>query len=581
MGNEASTGGGGVFGEDGAGLQSPSARAIDSDVRRRLARGVQYNMKIVIRGDRNTGKTQLWRRLQGQHFTAAYTPTEQIQIATINWNYKVSSDVVKLDAWDVVDRAPKRKKAGPGVTDSGLKIANTQAYDASELNGDDDDDYEDEKNSEGAVDGARKNEFGIGSVVPLSPGAGATTPKSGSFSVGALDATVVDVMRGATGCIMMFDMTKKWTWEYITRELPKVVRKDIQVLVVGNFRDMGESGRVVSETTAKQFCALAGDNVHYLEASMKNGYGVRAIANFFSLPFLSLQKKYIDEQLRRNREETDAALNEIRALTEELTYDMYLKQLADRKAATVTATSTPPPAAMPVSPSTPPAKQQQQQQQQQQQLPTAVDTATQKRIEQEEKQRAKKEAQEAKARQEEEARRKKAEEKRQKEEQRQKEAYNRAHAKELEQQRLEQAAEDAAAAAELKRLAAEMKAKQQQGGGNGSTAGKSASSLQSVDDFKIAGADDDGWLTKAAGAGATDDDGWLVTPEGKETGQADPFAFGADDGNDDDGFGGTLGADGSDNDDDAPVTPVKGKGKGKKGKKGAHRQAFLADADEL
>lgn len=563
MGNEASTGGG-VFGEDGAGLQSPSARAIDSDVRRRLARGVQYNMKIVIRGDRNTGKTQLWRRLQGQHFTAAYTPTEQIQIATINWNYKVSSDVVKLDAWDVVDRAPKRRKAGPGMTDSGLKIANTQAYDASELNGDDDDDDEGQTGA-GAVDGARKNEFGIGSVVPLSPGAGAAaaTPKSGSFSVGALDATVVDVMRGATGCILMFDMTKKWTWEYVTRELPKVARKDIEVLVVGNFRDMGESGRVVPEATARQFCALAGDHVHYLEASMKNGYGVRAIANFFSLPFLALQKRYIDEQLRRNREETDAALNEIRALSEELTYDMYLKQLADRKAAT--ATTTPPPAAAsspaPVSPSTPPAKQQPQQPQQQQ-LPTAVDAATQKRIEQEEKQRAKREAQEAKARQKEEAR--------------QKEAYNRAHAKELEQQRLEQAAEDAAAAAELKRLAAEMKAKQQQGGGG--SAGKSASSLQSVDDFKIAGADDDGWLSKAAGAGATDDDGWLVTPEGRQTGQADPFAFGADDG-DDDGFGGTLGGDGSDEDDAAPVTPVKGKGK--KGKKGAHRQAFLADADEL
>ena len=558
-----------MFGEDGAGLQSPSARAIDSDVRRRLARGVQYNMKIVIRGDRNTGKTQLWRRLQGQHFTAAYTPTEQIQIATINWNYKVSSDVVKLDAWDVVDRAPKRKKTGAGMTDSGLKIANTQAYDASELNGDDDD--EDEEN-EGSSSNARKNEFGIGSVVPLSPGAGAgaaTTPRSGSFAVGALDATVVDVMRGATGCIMMFDMTKKWTWEYITRELPKVARKDIEVLVVGNFRDMGESGRVVPEATAKQFCALAGDNVHYLEASMKNGYGVRAIANFFSLPFLALQKKYIDEQLRRNREETDAALHEIRALTEELTYDMYLKQLADRKAATVT--SPPPASATP--PATPPVKQQQQQQ-----LPTAVDAATQKRIEQEEKARAKREAQEAKARQEEEARRRKAEEKRQKEEQRQKDAYNRAHAKELEQQRQAQAAEDAAAAAELKRLAAEMKARQQQQqqqqGGTGTAP---ASSLASVDDFKIAGADDDGWLTKAAGAGATDDDGWLVTPEGRETGQADPFAFGADD-NDDGAFGGTLGGDGDD-DDEVPATPVKGKGK--KGKKGAHRQAFLADADDL
>jgi len=571
MGNEASTGN---IEDEGMGLQSSGSRTIDNEVRRRLARGVQYNIKIVIRGDRNTGKTQLWRRLQGQQFSAAYTPTDQIQIATINWNYKMSSDVIKLDAWDVVDRAPKRKNQA-GLTDSGLKIANTQAFDASELNGDDYGDDEERVDEDGVAEGARQNEFGIGSVVPNSPQSGSPQMvKNGSYSVGALDASVVDVMRGATGCILMFDMTKKWTWDYVTRELPKVVKKGIHVLVVGNFRDMGESGRVVSTQTAEAFCLTAGENVHYVEASMKNGYGVRAIASFFSLPFLALQKKYIDEQLRRNLEEKEAALTEIKALSQELTYDLYLRQLADRKAAK----KTPPPKKEPPPPPQqqaepePPASPKQEKEKPKEkerptpvkttELPTAVDAATLKRIQQEEKQREK----EAKARQEEEKRKAKEDEKRRKEEARKAEEYRKSHAKELEAKRKKQAEEDAAAAEELKRLAA---SSQRQSSKNTSTP---TSSLTSVDDFKIT--DNDGWLSKSMDS-AADDDGWLVTPEGKNTGKADPFAFGADD--DDDGAFGLGGG----KDDDDEVVEEKPKSGKKKGKKGGHKQAFLADTDDL
>jgi len=568
MGNEASTEGGM---DEGCGmLTAPQTRQIDSEVRRRLARGVQYNMKIVIRGDRNTGKTQLWRRLQGQHYTAAYTPTEQIQIATINWNYKVSSDVIKLDAWDVVDRAPKKKNQ-PGFTEGGLKIANTQAFDASELNGDDYGD--DDEMPDQSID-ARHNEFGIGTVVPV-----ATTPgspravKEGNYSVGALDASVVDVMRGATGCVMMFDMNKKWTWDYVTREVPKFVKSGIQILVVGNFRDLGESGRVVTTATAQSFCDLAGPNVHYVEASMKNGYGVRAIATYFSLPFLSLQKKYLDEQVRRNQEETEAALGEMKALSEELTYDLYMKQLADRKAAAASKKVTPPPPPPEEKTQEPQPKQEQKQQKSSEddkpkQLPTALDAATRKRLEQEDKQRAKEEAKAAKARQEEERKRAKEEEKRRKEEARKKEEYNRSHEKELEQKRKKQAEEDAAAAEELKKLAAQQAtASAQKKGG--------ASSLSSVDDFKIT--DNDGWLSKSLDGAAADDDGWLVTPEGKDSGKPDPFAFGADD--DDDG--GFWGKKDEDEEEEVAEKPSPSKSGKKKGKKGGHKQAFLADADDL
>ena len=65
-------------------------------------------MKIIIRGDRGTGKSSLWRRLQGLTFSGNHIPTPQIQISSINWVYK-SHEVIQYKKFRK-EKIKKRKR---------------------------------------------------------------------------------------------------------------------------------------------------------------------------------------------------------------------------------------------------------------------------------------------------------------------------------------------------------------------------------------------------------------------------------------------------------------------------------------
>ncbi|XP_020039555.2 rab-like protein 6 isoform X2 [Castor canadensis] len=256
-----------------AGLQS-----MNQALQRRFAKGVQYNMKIVIRGDRNTGKTALWHRLQGKKFVEEYIPTQEIQVTSIHWNYKTTDDVVKVEVWDVVDKG-KCKKRGDG-----LKMENDPQEAESEL---------------------------------------------------ALDAEFLDVYKNCNGVVMMFDITKQWTFNYVLRELPKVPTH-VPVCVLGNYRDMGEH-RVILPDDVRDFIdhldrPPGSSYFRYAESSMKNSFGLKYLHKFFNIPFLQLQRETLLRQLETNQLDIDATLEElsVQQETEDQNYSIFLEMMEAR-----------------------------------------------------------------------------------------------------------------------------------------------------------------------------------------------------------------------------------------------------------
>ncbi|KAJ8005888.1 hypothetical protein DPEC_G00122580 [Dallia pectoralis] len=265
-----------------AGMQS-----MNQSLQRRFAKGVQYNMKIVIRGDRNTGKSTLWHRLQGKKFTDEYIPTQEIQATSIHWNYKTTDDVVKVEVWDVVDKGQKyplpegigrSKKRGDA-----LKVEN-EPQESDEV---------------------------------------------------ALDAEFLDVYKNCNGVVMMFDITKQWTFNYILRELPKVPTH-VPVCVLGNHRDMGDH-RVILPDDIRQVIAnlnrpMGSSYIHYAEASMKNGFGLKYLHRFFNIPFLQLQRETLLRQLETNQLDMDATLEELNVQqeTEDQNYQIFLDNVEVR-----------------------------------------------------------------------------------------------------------------------------------------------------------------------------------------------------------------------------------------------------------
>ena len=256
------------------------------------------------------GKSSLFGRLQGKPFSADYRPTDTLQSAKVSWNYKASNDLVNLEVWDVVDAQSGRKPSAGALSlvspsdsvDSGL---DSGVYDEVDLD-----------------------------MVPV---AGKVMSPSGKSTMGQLDTSNVDVLRGTHAVVLIFNPMKKWTWDYVKREIPKIPAR-IQVLIMANFKDVLEAPDVLtisSETVdareVRDYIDLypdEGRTLYFLESSMQNCFGLKGLKTFLNLPFLLLQREYLETQLRQNTTELLNAQMEYKITTEQDSYDNFVQQLA-------------------------------------------------------------------------------------------------------------------------------------------------------------------------------------------------------------------------------------------------------------
>ena len=58
-----------------------------------------------------------------------------------------------------------------------------------------------------------------------------------------LDASFIDVYKGCHGAILVFDITKPWTFDYVKKEVPEIPH-NIPVLILANFTDASHHRQV-------------------------------------------------------------------------------------------------------------------------------------------------------------------------------------------------------------------------------------------------------------------------------------------------------------------------------------------------
>ncbi|KAE8994592.1 hypothetical protein PR003_g17710 [Phytophthora rubi] len=266
---------------------------MDKAIRRRVRGGITYNMKLLIRGARGTGKTSLFQRLQGQPIPDTHQPTPQLQAATISWSFRQHlEENVKCEVWDVVDRGFVPADAAEGA--DGLSAQAVEAV-----------------------------------------AAAAAAVQNGTHAVAVVDASTVDVYQEAHGVIFLLDVTKWDTLEYVKQQLDSVP-VHIPTLVLGNFRDLGAQRKIFKEDVEELLYGSSDrpqqqwrrpTELLYFECSLLDCYGLKSLHQYFGIPFLQLKLATIRQQMRIVEGEFAHLKHDVQATISEQRYAEYVEHI--------------------------------------------------------------------------------------------------------------------------------------------------------------------------------------------------------------------------------------------------------------
>ena len=251
----------------------PKIWSMPPEMQREFEKGVKYNMKLVIRGLRKTGKSSLLARLHGRPFAAAYAPSPEISAATIRFQPRdlPEDHGAKLDMWDVVDVGVKEKSSSSSST---LQVV--------------------------------------------------------------ADATTIDVYRGCNCVIFLVDVMCRESLDYVVREA-RVVPPTTAILIALNFVDLPKphvvSERDVDEVCRRMqrvstpliFLASQGNPPEksvsaaatWIPISAATGFGLDLVRAYFEIPFAMLHVETLEAQMKavyRKVEEHQAWLLSERAV---------------------------------------------------------------------------------------------------------------------------------------------------------------------------------------------------------------------------------------------------------------------------
>ncbi|KAL3663395.1 hypothetical protein V7S43_011800 [Phytophthora oleae] len=284
---------------------------MDKAIRRRVRGGITYNMKLLIRGAKGTGKTSLFHRLKGEPIPETHQSTPQLQSATINWSFRQNMEEnVKCEVWDVVDK-------GFLPVDDAEESSNVASGGRAE-------------------NGGLQSGGTLSAEVTAAAAAAAAAMQNGTHSVAIVDASTVDVYHEAHGVIFLLDVTKWDTLEYVKQQLDNVP-VHIPTLVLGNFRDQGAQRKIFKEDIQELLYGSSDRPQHqqwrrpmellYFECSLLNCYGLKSLHQYLGIPFLQLKMATIRQQMRIVEGEFAHLKHDVQATISEQRYAEYVDHI--------------------------------------------------------------------------------------------------------------------------------------------------------------------------------------------------------------------------------------------------------------